>query len=37
MYSCGGSCKGMEGHVQLWTAVYRYGGPCMAVEGRVQL
>ena len=37
MYSCGGPCIAMEGHVSLWRAVYRCGWLCMAVEGRVQL
>ena len=35
MYSCGGPCIAVEGHVQLWRAMYRYGGPCIAVEGNV--
>ena len=35
MYSCEGSCTAMEGHVQLWRAMYSYGGPCTAVEASV--
>ena len=35
MYSCGGSCKGMEDHVQLWRAMYICGGSCIDMEGHV--
>ena len=37
MYSCGGLCIAIEGHVSLCRAMYSYRGPCMAVEGDVQL
>ena len=26
MYSCGGPCIAMEGHVYLWRAMFSYGG-----------
>ena len=35
MYSYGGPCTAVSGHVQLWSLVYSYGEPCIAVEGHV--
>ena len=35
MYSCGGPCIAMEGHVELWKAMYSCREPCIAMEGRV--
>ena len=35
MYSYGGPCMAVEGHVWLWRAMYSYGGACIAVEGHV--
>ena len=35
MYSCGGLCIAMEGHVYMCRAMYSYGGLCIAMEGHV--
>ena len=35
MYSYGGACLAVEGHIWLWKARYSYGGACIAVEGHV--
>ena len=33
MYSCGGLCIAVKGHVWLWRTMYSCGGLCIAVEG----
>ena len=35
MYSYGGSCIAVMGHVELWRGMYSCGGPCIAMEGYV--
>ena len=35
MYSCGGPCIAVEGHVYLCRAMHSCVGPCVAVEGHV--
>ena len=37
MYSYGGPCNALEGHVQLWRAKEGYGGPWRAMNRRVEL
>ena len=37
IYSCGGLCMAVYGHVVLWKAMYSCGGRCIAMEDQLKL